>query len=48
MTADEHQKRFENTEALLKEDSMNVNFSQHFDWLAVIMFYGAVHLVENS
>ena len=48
MTANEHQRKFENIEALLNEKIMDVNTTTHCDWVAVVMHYGAVHLVEKK
>ncbi|MDA8212385.1 MAG: hypothetical protein M0021_10995 [Clostridia bacterium] len=32
---------------LLAEEALNIDTTEHFDWVAIIMFYGAVHLVEK-
>ncbi len=48
MLPEEHQLRFENTEKLVNEDVMVIEKTEHCDWLVVIMFYGAVHLVERE
>ena len=48
MLAGEHQKRYENTEKLINEEIFEVNKTEHRDWLSVIMFYGAVHIIEKQ
>jgi len=48
MFAEEYQRKFKNAEALLGEKFMQVATTVHFDWLAIIMFYGAVHLAERK
>lgn len=48
MTVEGHLKRFEKTDLVLHEKCMDIETTAHFDWIAIMMFYGAAHLVERE
>jgi hypothetical protein len=48
MNADEHRRKFEKTDALLNETCMDLHTTQYYDWCAILMFYGAIDLIERA
>ncbi|MGI6066807.1 MAG: hypothetical protein ACOYI2_10025 [Bacillota bacterium] len=47
MKPEEHQRRFENTDTLINEPIMAVDITKYCDWLAIMFYYGAAHLVDK-
>lgn len=47
MEMNEHQNKYENSDALINESIMEVESTWYCDWLAVIMYYAALHLVHK-
>lgn len=47
MNYDDHQKKFEDANLLIEDPIMDPEETSHFDWLVIIMYYGAYHLVHK-
>ncbi len=47
MNVQEHQQKFESSEALANEYIMEVDTTCHRDWLTIVLYYGALHLVHK-
>ncbi len=47
MEMNEHQIKYENSDALINEPVMKIESTCYCDWVAVIMYYGAFHLVHK-
>lgn len=44
----EHLTKYRVNKRLLDSDEMNVERTKHFEWVAIVAFYSAMHLIEKE